>query len=147
MNKLTTADFVRLVLTVHLPVAVEGFGNTLVTGRALPLIVPVTSYLAFIKNTHPAVPAYKININSSFLSFFWQHHLHGLVGSSFSRQLDSSDSSPQSSSPSQRHVFSTHFLLSHWYSLGSHRLEAPVYRRIILVLYCTCIRPGFRTNT
>ena len=37
---LTAANLVALVLAVHLAIAVEGAGNTLVTGGALPLVVP-----------------------------------------------------------------------------------------------------------
>jgi hypothetical protein len=37
---LTAANFVALILAVHLPVAVEGAGDALLTGGALPLGIP-----------------------------------------------------------------------------------------------------------
>ena len=44
---LTAANLVALVLAVHLAVAVEGAGNTLVTGGALPLVVPAQVHILY----------------------------------------------------------------------------------------------------
>ncbi len=38
--ELTAANLVALILAVHLPVAVEGAGDALLTGGALPLGIP-----------------------------------------------------------------------------------------------------------
>ena len=40
LNPLTATNLVRLVLAVHLAVAVEGLGDALVARFALPLVVP-----------------------------------------------------------------------------------------------------------
>ena len=41
---LTASDFVALVLTIHLSVAVERLWNTLLTRVAHPLVVPETTF-------------------------------------------------------------------------------------------------------
>ena len=59
----------------------------------------------------------------------WEAHCHSLYlqgdPGGLAAHSISSVASPQSSSPSQRQVFRTHFLFSHWNSFGSHKLLSP----------------------
>ena len=97
-SQLTAANFVTLVLTVHLSVAVKGFWNTLLTVVTHPLVVPESKIVL--------IPS--VSIAEALHLTYLQREPGGLVPQNLS-----SDPSPQSSSESQRHVFNTHRELSH----------------------------------
>lgn len=117
----TTADFIWSVLTIN-------FSITLIWGRDTLVSRSTLVFLGITAISNTPGGCYKIQNNASllFYSLSYTPLLIQHVNSKGLRQFCSSESSPQSLSPSHRQIFMAHLPLAHLNSFGSHNLSTAI---------------------